>query len=339
MWVPRGEARELREWPAMKYRLSLGLLAAATLACSLDLSPFPRTAPFEETRILGEAGPKLVLIEVEGIISEGTERGPLGIPAPGLLARTREALDRAARDDEVAGLVLRIRSPGGTVAASETLHHELTRWKQQQGKPVIAYLQGLATSGGYYAAVAADGIVAHPTTVTGSIGVVMLGLNLAGLMEKIGVADQTLTSAPFKDAGSPLRPMQEAERAHLRGILDDLHERFRDVVLAGRGDLNAARLDTLADGRVFTARQALDSGLIDAIGHLEEAVARAEQRAGIPSSRLIVYHRPGAYRGSVYGRGPLPPVQVVDVNLLPPGPWRLEPGFYYLWSGILSGVQ
>jgi protease-4 len=312
------------------------MLAGASLACSIDLTPFPRTEPFEEKQVLGEKGPKLVLIELEGIIAEGQQRGPLGIQSPGLLTETREALDRAARDDDVAGLVLRIRSPGGTVSASETLHHELSRWKQEQGKPIVAYLQGLATSGGYYTALVSEGIVAHPTTVTGSIGVVMLGLNFAGLMSKVGVADQTLTSGRFKDTGSPLRPMEQAERTLLQGVLDDLHERFREVLLDGRASLDAARVDALDDGRIFTARQALDLGLIDAIGYLEDAVALAEQRAGISESRLVVYHRPSVYRANIYGRGPLPAVQVVDVDLLPAGAWRLEPGFYYLWPGILG---
>jgi protease-4 len=123
----------------------------------------------------------------------------------------------------VVALLLRVNSPGGTVSASETLYHELERWKERSGKPVVAYLQGLATSGGYYVAMSADEVVAHPTAITGSIGVVMLGINVSGLMERFGVEDQTFTSGDFKDAGSALRPMRPEERAYFDEVIGDLH--------------------------------------------------------------------------------------------------------------------
>jgi protease-4 len=312
------------------------LLSLGATGCfiDLDLPSFGRE-PLVERVVQGERGPKLALIEIDGLISEVESRGTLGLSSPSLLARTREALDRAGEDDDVAALLVRVQSPGGTVSASETLYHELSRWKEENQRPVIAYLQGLATSGGYYVAMTADRVISHPTTVTGSIGVVMTGLNFAGLMEKIGVSDQTLTSGDFKDSGSPFRPMREAEREQLQGVIQSLYQRFRDVVKAGRPGLDAARLDAIADGRVFTAQQALVLGMIDGIGHFEDAVEETERLAGIPESRVIVYREAGEYRPNIYSSPRGPALPLVDVNLFPSIGGQLEPGFYYLWPLVL----
>jgi protease-4 len=300
------------------------------------LSALTRVQPLEETRVLGDSGPKIVLLEIDGVISEERQRaGTLGVDQPSLVARVREALDRAEKDDDVAALLLRIQSPGGTVSASETIHHEVQRWKQKTGRKAVAHLQGLATSGGYYVAMAADHVVAHPTTVTGSIGVIMIGLNFAGLMEKLGVSNQTLTSGDFKDSGSPFREMRPEERAHLQGVIDDLYGRFREVVAAGRPGLSPDALGQLADGRIFTARQALADGLIDEIGYLDSAVEATERLAQIDESRVVTYHRPSEYRDNVYSRGRLPPVQVVDIDILSLPHATLAPGFYYLWPALL----
>ena len=328
-----------RPRPRFRSAVVLGLaLVLGTSGCVFDLGSFTRTEPLEEKLVRGEDGPKLAMIELEGLLSESVDRTPFGLSRPSVVARVRESLDIARDDDDVSGLLLRIRSPGGTVSASEVLYHELLRFKAETGRPVVAYLQGLATSGGYYAAMAADEIIAHPTAVTGSIGVVMAGVNLSGLMERFGVEDQTFTSGAYKDSGSPLRPMRPDERAQLQSVIDDLHARFREVVGAGRPDVAAAELDALADGRILTARQALAAGLIDRVGHLDDAVAALEARASLESSRLIIYHRPGEYRENVYSRAGAPPVQVVDVDVLSFAQKRLEPGFYYLWPGALGAA-
>jgi protease-4 len=242
----------------------------------------------------------------------------------------REALDLAAEDDDVRALLLRIESPGGTVSASESLHHEIEQWRKDTGRPVVAFLQGIAASGGYYVALTADTIIAQPSTVTGSIGVVMINLNVAGLLDKLGVRDQTFTSGPFKDAGSMLREMRPDERAQLQGVVDDLHARFLEVVAQGRPELAPERISALADGRVFTARQAQEAGLIDRIGYLEDAVESLEQRLGIEESRLVVYHRRGEYRANAYTSTPLP-MPAVDVDLIDLGGPPFAAGFYYLW--------
>ena len=230
----------------------------------------------------------------------------------------REQLERARDDASVRALLLRINSPGGTVTASDILYQELMRFKRDRGVPVVAHFLGVAASGAYYVAMAADEVVAQPTTVTGSIGVIFVGVNLSGLMQKIGVADQTLTAGAQKDAGSWLRPMQPAERAHLQAVLDDMHDRFKKIVVAGRPRLDAQRVDALADGRIYSADQALANGLVDGLGDLEQAVAATQRRAGLASARVVIYHRPREYRQNLYTQAPaIPQVAAARAGAFP----------------------
>ncbi|MDH5306473.1 MAG: signal peptide peptidase SppA, partial [Myxococcales bacterium] len=286
--------------------------------------------PLVEKVVYGETGPKILMLQVEGMIREGSgARSMLGFAEEGMLARLREELDRAREDDEIRAILLRINSPGGTVTASDILYHEILRFKREQKIPVIAQLMGVAASGGYYVAMAADEIVAHPTTVTGSIGVIWANVNIAGLMEKFGIEDQTIRTGPFKDAGSMLRPMRPEERAQLQSVLNDMFNRFKEVVGRGRRELSSKQIDELADGRIFSAKQALENGLVDAVGSLEDAVERAQTRAGIGKSRVVTYHRPDEYRQNLYTR--MPPVEIA-LRLPSPWPEIRGPAFLYLWS-------
>jgi protease-4 len=244
----------------------------------------------------------------------------------------REQLDRARDDDEVRGVLLRIQSPGGTVTASDIIYREIVRFKEQTKRPVVAQCMGLCASGGYYVAMAADRMLAHPTSVTGSIGVIFTGLSLAGLMEKIGVEDQTLTSGPYKDAGTPLRRMTPEEQQQLQSVIDDLFASFVEVVRKGRPALPADDLTRLADGRIYSARQAKEAGLVDEIGYLPDAVDELERRAGLEESRVVVYHRPREWRENLYSASAPP-----EPRALLPNASRLAAafggpaGFLYLW--------
>lgn len=318
--------------------LALGLaLSGCILYAPVDLGTLGSPGEIEESVVLGEAGPKIAMIDITGVISDEHARGRLAFgDRPSLLAETRNALERASEDDEVAALLLRINTPGGSVSASDTLHHEIAEWKKKTGKPVAAFLNGLATSGGYYVAMAADHVTANPSAVTGSIGVVMPGVNVAGLMEKYGVADQTLTSGPFKDTGSMLRDMRPDERKQLQSVIEDLLTRFVDVVAAGRPKLARERVVALADGRVYSAPQALAGGLVDELGYLEDAVDALEKSADIPESRVIMYHRSNQRRENIYSQAPNVAVQINEVKLLPIAQTELAPGFYYLWPAALA---
>jgi protease-4 len=284
-----------------------------------------------EKVVAGEKGAKILLLPVEGVISEQEQRrGPLGLgDRESLVARIREQLERAAEDDEVRAVLLRIDSPGGTVTASEILYREVQRFKEETGRPVVAEVMGVAASGAYYVAMASDTVLAHPTSIVGSIGVIFSNLSLAGLLEKLGVEDQTLTTGPFKDAGSPLRRMRPEERAWFQGVLDDLHARFVAVVDEGRPGLDHARVVALADGRIFSAPQAKELGLVDGIADVHGAIAETERRAGLSESRVVVYHRPREWSENVYSRSSVEAAAAPTVLL----PGALPAGFLYLWAG------
>jgi len=295
--------------------------------------------PLEETVVDGKSGPKILMLDLSGPLMNRAEETRLGLTRrESPTARLREEIDRALEDDEIAALLLRIDSPGGSVIASDMMYREVRRFKEKTKRPVIAQFMGSGTSGAYYVAMAADEVRAYPATVTGSIGVIIAGVNVSGLMERVGIADQTLTSGPFKDAGSPLRPMRPEERAQLESVALDLFRSFLDAVEAGRPKLTRERIETLADGRVYSGGQALDAGLVDALGDLPQAVEAAKSAAGVRGgARVVVYHRPGEAPASLYwAEAAAPPAaRAFDLTQLP------GPTFLYLWSpaGSLPEAQ
>jgi protease-4 len=240
----------------------------------------------------------------------------------------REELEKAAEDDRVKAVVLRINSPGGTVTASDILYHEIKRFKERRKVPVVASILDVGASGGYYVALAADRIVAHPTTVTGSIGVLMLTVNSSGLLEKIGVSADYITSGPRKDMGSPFRALTPEERAIFQDVIDRLYGRFVGLVARERR-LDESRVRSFADGRIYTAPEALSLGLVDRIGYLEEAIALAKEAAATPEAKVVTYHRPRQYRATIYSGGEIPAFRPTAADLA-----RLVtsgPRFLYLW--------
>jgi protease-4 len=277
---------------------------------------------------------KFLLIEVDGLITLGDESSWVGTSRESTVARIREILDAARSDVSVRGLLLRIDSPGGSATASDLVYSELMRFKRDRELPIVAHFLGMAASGGYYVAMAADEIVAEPTAVTGSIGVIFSSVNVSGLMEKWGIEDQTITAGRYKDAGSMLRPQTAEEREILQSVIDDLFDRFRGVVDAGRPKLGRERVDELADGRLYSADQALANGLIDRVGGIEDAVAALETRAGSGHSTVVSYHRQGEWRRNLYTRAApaSPEFGSSDVSL---ADW-FAPGFHFLWPGALS---
>jgi protease-4 len=222
-----------------------------------------------------------------------------------LLARVREELRKAEDDDRVKALIVRINSPGGTITASDILYRELHGFKTRKKIPVVAAIMDVGASGGYYAALAADTIVAHPTTVTGSIGVIMLTVNAQGLLEKIGVAPLAIKSGPRKDAGSPFRGLTEEERAIFQSVIDEMHSRFVRLIAESR-KIPEERVRAFADGRIYTAEQALGLGLVDRVGYLEDVVEAARKAAGLSEARIVMYHRPKEYRANFYSAAPSP---------------------------------
>jgi protease IV len=301
--------------------------------CFFNIQLWPKVEPLQEKELTGTGKDKIVLMDLSGVISE-EEKGTSFLPEPNMVARLKEELKKAEQDPEVKAVVLRIDSPGGTVTASDILYHELEVFKQKTGKKVIASIMSLGASGGYYVAVASDKIVAQPTTVTGSIGVIMLNVNVKGLMEKIGVTGTPIKSGEFKDMGSPLRPMTDEEKKLFQGIIDQMYDRFVSVVADGRKNLTEKQVRKAADGRVYTAKQALDLGLVDQIGYLEDAIDVAKTEAGLSEARVVTYVRPGSYEDNIYSQIPRGGPQTFNLvnldlhSLVQPG----VPRFMYLWS-------
>jgi protease-4 len=289
--------------------------------------------PLEEVVVDGEGRAKVLIVDLAGPITDAPGTRAFGlIEEESTVGRLAAELERAADDRRIKALVLRIDSPGGGVTASDVIYSELLRFKKEAGVPVVAALGDVAASGGYYVACAADQIVAHPTTVTGSIGVVLTSLNLEGLLGKLGIRNQTYKAGTLKDLLSPLRGATPEERRIVQRILDHLHARFVAVVREGRPGIDARRLPELTDGRIVDAVQALEAGLVDRIGTLRDAIEVAKQRAGLARARVVRYRRGGESRENIHTRIAGAPAQV---NLLPLDLGRMPgaaPRFLYLWA-------
>lgn len=290
---------------AMKY-LSCFLLIVLSGCAFINVSLLPPPSPLKETVMEGEGRPKILLLDISGVISEkdATDSHLLG-QSFSVVARIREALKKAEKDSDIAGVVLKINSPGGTVAASDIIYHELTDFKKKSGVPVYACITSIGTSGGYYIATAADKIFAHPTAITGSIGVIALKFNIEGLLTKIGIENESIKSRDKKDIFSPFRAATPEEKEILQRIINSLHKRFVDIVFQNRkGFIKKDTLETLSDGRIYTAETAFESGLIDHIGYLDEVVYELKKSLGIKDARLVTYTRSGEYRGAIYSSFP-----------------------------------
>ncbi len=277
------------------------LIATASGCAFVNVSLYQPALPLQEKVLEGEGPGKVLMIDVSGVLSyeKESERGGFKEHI-NMIARVKEELRKASRDDEIKAVILRINSPGGTVNASDLLHYEIEQFKKKRKVKVVACFLGVATSGGYYVATAADYIIAQPTALTGSIGTIALKFNVQGLLEKVGVEEETVKSGDKKDIWSPFRPATRAERAIFQRIIDEYQDKFLEVVRAGRKDVTESDLVTVRDGRVFSGWQALKLHLVDQLGYLSDAVDWARREAGMPRAQLVVYHRPGTYVDNIY---------------------------------------
>jgi len=218
-------------------------------------------------------------------------RGPILSEYPFL-----NALDEFKRDGSVRAFVIEIESPGGAVGASQSIFEAIRTLREEDDRPVLAWMGDVGASGGYYAAVAADSIYALPGTLTGSIGVVMEFPNAQELYRKIGLEWEVVKSGEHKDMGSPNRPLASGDREILQSLVSDVHEQFVEAVAANR-PLDPARVAELADGRIYSGRQAYELGLIDGLGTLDDVIALAGRMAGLDDDPAVV--RPVEERTSV----------------------------------------
>lgn len=273
----------------------------------------------------GDGEAKVARIAVEGLILRDVEKGLFATPlnmVDAVLAQIRAA----KADTDVRGIILEVDSPGGGITASDEIYRALVDFRlSDTGRVVVVFMRDLAASGGYYVSMGGNWLIAQPTTVLGSIGVIMQTLNLKGLSEKLGITDVTIKSGRNKDLLNPFTDVDPAQRALLQEMIDAMFEHFLGVVAENRPHIPEDRLRALADGRLFVAQQALELGLVDEIGYWEDAIARAAALLDVPSVKVIRYE------------------QHVDFwtwflsvrNPIRPEAWLREharPRFLYLWA-------
>ena len=225
---------------------------------------------------LDDGKEKIALVEISGQITDSRE-----------IVRQ---LSKYRRDDDIKAILLRIDSPGGAVGPSQEIYDEVLRVRADN-KKIYASMGSLAASGGYYIAVAADRVFANPGTLTGSIGVIMAFGNAEKLMEKIGLEPQVVKSGKYKDVGSPARAMTAEERVYLQRVVDDVHQQFIDAVAKGR-NITPKEARKLADGRVFTGRQALELKMVDEMGGLEDVIVKLGEAVGIEGRPRVIWEEP-----------------------------------------------
>jgi len=259
-----------------------GLIISSAVALQiLSLGSGASSSDFGSTR---GSGPAVAVIHVEGIIASGGD----GLFSDTSIASAQtiiKNIEKAKNDEDVKAIILAVDSPGGGVVASDEIYHALKGVE----KPIVVVMGDLAASGGYYISMASNWIIANPNTLTGSIGVISEFPNAEGLLDKIGVDFVVITSGPRKDIGSPYREMTEAERAYWQKIIDETYASFVQIVADGR-HMTVDQVKPLADGGVYTGRQALELGLVDQLGYEEDAVTKAAELGGITGKpRIIEY--------------------------------------------------
>ncbi len=271
----------------------LGLSALAILCCGGSLLAFGRaTGSFRAPFPLTSNG--VALVEIKGMVLSGSQSYPFGVTSRTLI----EALRLADKDPQVRAILLYVNSPGGEFVASDEVYRAI----KGLNKPVVAYLGEVAASGAYYIACGADKIVAHPASLTGSIGVIVEIPNAQKLMEKLGIEMLAIKSGPHKDEGSFYRGLTEEEKAYWQSLVDRLHEKFVEVVARERG-LPEDKVKSIADGRLFLGEDALEFGLVDELGSFDDAVKLAGKLGGIEGEPRIIRYRitPGFLESLLYG--------------------------------------
>lgn len=293
------------------------------------------TDPLKEQVLDGAGRGKVLMIPVHGMISASPD-GNFMKSNPSVVQDVVSQLDMASKDHEIRSVLLVVNSPGGTVTASDMIYNELMKFKARTGAKVVVCMLDIAASGGYYIALPADYIYAHPTTVTGSVGVIFIRPQVYGLFDKIGVAVHADTSGKYKDMGSPFRKPSPEEDQLFSKLVENLAKKFTDKVRQRRA-LSDAAMKEIETAKVFSADDAVAAGLVDKTGYFEDAVAKAKDLGGLPKdAKLIVYRRDSFPNDNIYNMstsaGPSKPL--VDTGAI----GRLatmQAGFYYVWPAAM----
>lgn len=312
--------------------LVVALLAGGCIKPKITVFP-DATEPLKEHTLQGEGRDKILLIPVKGFISDSSRGFPLS-HKPSMVQEIVSQLKKAEKDKAVKAVLLKVDSSGGSVSASDVLYHEIVEYKRRAGTKLVAVLMGTAASGGYYISLPADYIVAHPSTITGSVGVIFIRPKITGLMDKIGLEVEVDKSGRNKDMGSPFRKTTVEEQQIMQHLIDELAGKFIDLVVAHR-KLDPAALADVSTARVYLAQEALRLGLVDKVGYVDDAIREAETLGGLPPNAKVVVYRRAEYPDDNLYNVSTSKSDGGKISLVDLGPAEavasLHSGFYYLW--------
>ncbi len=327
----------------MLKKLSVVLLVGMLLWCAGCLAPNVKlftdaTDPLEEYVLQGEGAGKVLVIPITGMINDVT-REAVFKTEPSMVQDIVSQLRLARKDSDIKTVLLKIDSPGGSVTASDILYNELVKFKAETGIKIVVMMMNLAASGGYYVAMPADHIMAHPTSITGSVGVIFLRPKVYDLLDKIGVGVAVNASGDKKDMGSPFRKATDEEDMIFQNLTSDLGKRFIDLVLKNR-NIPPEAVDSIASARIFLAQEAVAAGLVDEIGYMDDAIGYSRKIGGLgDDSKVVVYRRTKYPDDNVYNtqtRYGAKGFSVVNIGL-PDSALLNHSGFYYLWPAGIEG--
>ena len=318
--------------------LLAGFALFITGCTSLDLKLFvDKSEPLKEFTLSGSGDSKVLVLPIDGMISDESDFSLIK-ENPGMVEYVVSILKLAEEDSSIKAVLLQVNSPGGLTTASDIIYNELMEFKKRTKKPIVVSMLDFAASGGYMVSLPADLITAHPTTVTGSVGVIFMRPQVSGLMGKLGLEMDITKSGKNKDMGSPFRHSTPEEEKIFQNLIDKLNARFIAMVQRHR-HLKKDDLETVKSARVFIAEDALKIGLIDKICYLDEAVSECKKLAGIPeNSRVVIYRRvyypnDNIYNTSTshYGGSKVSLINSDFLNLL-----NAKTGFYAIWPGAVA---
>ncbi len=309
--------------------LNIGLLAHRFIdqdrsdSSSRPVDEFP---VFRSTWSFGDGDTRVVRIPLQGLIMREPEGGLFG-PRQDRIELILNRIRAATNDQTVHGIILEVDSPGGAVTPSDEIFRALNRFRESSpDRRVLVFTRDMAASGAYYAAMAGDWIMAEPTALIGSIGVIIQTLNWHELSRRIGVTDVTIKSGENKDLLNPFQPTSAQDRDHLQAVVDVMFDRFAGIVQEARG-FDDEVLERVADGRIFSATDALEEGLIDEIGYWDEAVAKMAELLDVPSVRVTRFERRTDWTDIFLGLQQSP----FDLRTAMP-PHLDRPRLLYLWQ-------
>jgi protease IV len=329
-----------RHWGMFAVSLVLCLLVAGCADRTVQIDLVPTSNPINP-QMIEPSGVwfntnRIAIINISGMIADGYESS-LFSPGHNPVSDLRETLNSISNDSNVKAVILRMDTPGGTVTASEMMYGDILAFKKKTHIPVIVSMMDVCASGGFYVSCAADYQMAYPTTITGSIGVIVQLFNVHRLIDRWGIDAPVFVSGVNKDTGSPFQPMSDSSKALIQHFVDQFYGQFVALVKKSHPDVNQADWAMLTDGRPLTGVDAAGYHLINSIGTLDDAIALAKKMANIQNADVVLYARDSQAVGSIYAQSQTTPAQSqsnllnVDLSNFDMSS-LLHPTFLYMWE-------